>query len=95
MFVVVVVVVVAAAYTRNKSRAFELIGPKILKDRRQSVPLTVNAGSLFGAEGFSTKELPEGSSTTMVNGNSESIPALMRASRAITPAICAPTFRAT
>ena len=74
--------------------SFERIGSGSKLDNNHK-NLTVRAGSLFGAEGFSTKELPEGSSTTMVNGNSESTPALMMASRAITPAICAPTFCAT
>lgn len=54
--------------------------------------LTVKAGSLLGAEGFSTNEFPDGSSTTMVKGSSLSTPALMSASFAITPAIWAPTY---
>lgn len=53
--------------------------------------LTERAGSLLGAEGFSTKEFPEGSSTTMVKGSSLSAPALISVSRAMTWAIFAAT----
>jgi hypothetical protein len=52
----------------------------------RSYSLTVSWGSAAGAAGFSTNELPAGSSTISVNGSSD--PVISSASRAITTSIC-------
>lgn len=65
----------------------------ILKVYKEKIELTDSAGSLLGAEGFSTNEFPEGSSTTMVKGSSLSMPVLIIVSRAMTCAIWMATYR--